>query len=124
MDGADIYEPGPNDLEALARRFHPDFTWGMLRDDERKGLLAEWRRDQSMRGSPRQETHASTAVSRAASETDLVRLVGTVQKLVELQSLAAKTATKASAHLVIRTVGRVLHPIIEREQQQRSEMQR
>src|SRR5579864_4890563 len=118
-DGADIYEPSLNEREALARRFHPDFTWSMLRDDERKGLLAEWRTGQIKKEPPKRAA-SPVAAARAVSEADFIRVVDTVKKLAELQPLA----TKATAQVVVRTVGRVLHPVIMREQQQRADLQR
>ena len=118
-DGADIYEPSLDEREALARRFHPDFTWSMLRDDERKGLLAEWRTEQVKREPPKQ-ARSPVAVKRQVSQAEFVRVIDAVAKLVELQPMA----TKASAQIALRTVGRVLRPVITREQQQRAELQR
>jgi hypothetical protein len=123
-DGTDVYEPSAAECEALAKRFHPKFTWSMLHDHEKQGLIDEWRQEQAMREPPKQGSASPRPVSRVASEADLGRVVDTVARLVELQPLAAKSTAKASAHLVIRAVGKVLRPVITREQQQRADLQR
>ena len=117
-DGANIYEPSEEDREAIARRYHPKLTWATLHDEERRALLTEWRVEQLKKEPPKQ-THAPLTTTHAVSQTELMRVVDAVAKLIELQPLAAK----GSAHLAVRTVGRVLRPILERERRQRADLQ-
>jgi hypothetical protein len=116
LNGNDI-APSAEEQEALARRFHPKFTWKMLNEDERNDLLDEWRhRRRNLAIAPSQPK----TTTRAVSEADAMRMLDAVQTLVKMQPMAAK----ASAHLAVRTVGRVLRPLIGREKQQRAELQR
>ena len=124
-NGADVYEPSAAERETLAKRFHAKLTWSMLHDHEKQGLLDEWREQQAKKEPPHQAiASANQQVPRAVSAADFVRLTDAVTKLAKAQPISATATTKAAAHLAVRTVGRVLRPILAREQKERAELQR